>query len=244
MAIRFSTGLRDKLYGTGRATVHFAMAANTISFDNASGEIRDSGSDFLTNGALVGDLVYAIGTSLNSATPFTVTSAAAGVLVVTPAPTDEAAGTIFALVAASGGCLRDIFRNCVIREYTGSQPANADAAVGTATLLTEYTNNGGTFAHGAAANGLNFDVSSGGVISLAAAETPKGTALANGTAGWLRICANPTDNGLLSTTLPRIDMSVGTVSGVDALVATTARTIGKAYYINSGSFTFPYQYGV
>ena len=243
MAIRFSTGLRDKMYGTGRATIHASKAANTISFDNATSQIRDSGNGLLAAGFLVGDLVLAFGTANNNTT-FTVTVAAAGALTVTPAPTTEAAGTIFAIVAATGGQLRDVMRNFVMREYSGSQPATADAAVGTATLLVEYTNNGGTFAHGAAANGLNFDVSSAGVITTAAAETPKGTGLANGTAGWIRLCANPADNGLLSTTLPRIDMSVGTTSGVDALVATTAIQLGKIYYLNSGSFTFPYQYGV
>jgi len=243
MAIRFSTGLRDKMYGSDRALVHAALAGNNISFDNATGEIRHAGNGLLTAGFLVGDKVRAFGTANNNAT-FTVTAIVAGAATVTPAPTTEAAGTIFALAAATGGQLRDVMRNCVIREYSGSQPANADAAVGTATLLAEYTNNGEAFAHGAAANGLNFDVSSGGVIATAAAETPKGTGLANGTAGWIRICANPTDNGLLSTTLPRIDMSVGTTSGVDALVATTAIQLGKVYYLNSGSFTFPYQYGV
>lgn len=242
MTIRFSTGLRDGMYGTGRATVHASKAAATISFDNASGEIRDSGNGLLTAGFLVGDKVYAFGTSSNNTT-FTVTTALAGALTVTPAPTDEAAGTVFALVAASGGCLRDIMRNHVMREYSGAQPATADAAA-TGTLLVEYTDNAGAFVHGAAANGLNFDVSSGGVIATAAADTPKGLGLANGTAGWLRICANPSDSGALSTTLPRIDMSVGTTSGADAIVATTTVVTGKTYYLNSGSFTFPYQYGV
>jgi hypothetical protein len=230
------------MYGNSRATIQASMAAATISFDNATSAINDSGSGLITAGFLVGDLVTAFGTTSNNTT-FTVTAAVAGALTVTPAPVTEAAGTIKAIVAAAGGQLRDVFRNCVIREYSGSQPANADTTVGTATLLCEYTNNGGAFAHGAAANGLNFDESSGGVIALAATETPKATALATGTAGWIRICANPTDNGLASTTLPRIDMAVGTTSGSDALVATTARTVSKSYYINSGTFTFPYQYG-
>jgi len=243
MAIRFSTSLRTKMYGSDRALVHAALAGNNISFDNASGEIRHAGNGLLTAGFLVGDKVRAFGTANNNTT-FTVTAALAGALTVTPAPTTEAAGTIFALAAATGGSLRDVMRNFVMREYSGSQPASPDNAVGTATLLVEYTNNGGTFAHGAAANGLNFDAASANVIATAAGETPKGTGLANGTAGWIRLCANPADNGLASTTLDRIDMTVGTTSGVDALVATTAIQLGKVYYLNSGSFTFPLQYGV
>lgn len=218
------------------------MAANTISFDNTTSQIRDSGNGLLTAGALVGDKVYAFGTATNN-TSFTVTVAAAGALTVTPAPTTEAAGTIFALVAASGGQLRDAMRNCVVRAYTGSQPATADAAVGTATLLVEYSEDGGTFVHGTAANGLNWDASASGVLSFpATGETGKGTGLAAGTIGWMRICGNPADNGLLSTTLPRIDMAVSSSSGSDAQGA-TAIEVGKNYYLNTSTITFPYQVG-
>jgi hypothetical protein len=228
--------------GNSRATVHASKAASTISFDNSTAQIRDSGNGLLTAGFLVGDKVYAFGTATNN-TSFTVTVAAAGALTVTPAPTTEAAGTIFAIVAASGGQLRDVMRNCVCRAYSGSQPATADTAVGTATLLVEYSEDGGTFAHGSAANGLNFDASASGVISFpASTETAKGTGIAAGTIGWMRICGNPTDNGLVSTTLPRIDMAVSSSSGSDAEGA-TAIEVGKNYYLNTSTITFPYQAG-
>lgn len=243
MTIRPSTSLRNKMNGVGRATVHAKLAGNNISFDNASGEIRHAGNGLLSAGFLVGDKVYAINTVSNSAASFTVTAALAGALTVTPAPTDEAAGTVFALVAASGGSLRDVMRNCVVRGYSGSQPANSDAAVGTATLLVEYTNNGLAFVHGAAANGLNFDDSAAGIINFPlATETPKGIGLANGTIGWFRICANPADNGLASTTLDRIDMAVSTATTADA-VGSTAVEVGKYYYLNTSNLNFPYQYG-
>ncbi len=242
MTVRVSTGLRDKMLGSGRATLHGIMVANTISFDNASGEIRDSGSGLLTSGFLVGDVVYARGTSSNNA-EFTVTAAVAGVLTVTPAPTDEAAGTIFALIAGSGGQFRDVMRNGVLRGYSGSQPTNADAAA-SGTLLLEITESGGVFVHGEAANGINWDTASAGTISKAVAETWKASGLATGTLGYIRICGNPADTGASSTVLPRVDMSVGTTSGADMLVATTAIVAGKIYYLNDGVFTFPYQYGI
>lgn len=241
MAVRFSTGLRDKMYGNERVSIHFAIVKDTISFDSGSSEIRDSGNGFLSSGALVGDKVYARGTANNN-TEFTITAATEGVLTVTPAPTTEAAGTVFALVAGTGGSLRDIMRNGVLRGYSGSQPTNADSAI-TTTKLLEFTVDGGAFVHGSADNGINFDESSLATLSKAANETWKATGLANGTWGFVRICANPEDDGSESTTLPRIDMSVGTVSGVDMLVATTTITTGKIHYINDGSFTFPYQYG-
>ena len=102
------------------------------------------------------------------------------------------------------------------------------------------TDDGGAFVHGAPANGLNFQESSDGVIAFpGSGEVGKATGLTNGTLGWFRFCANPDDTGLASTTLPRIDMSIA-----DATLGTTAVVVDKIYYINSGSFTFPYQYGV
>jgi len=243
MTIRTSTGLRNKVNGVGRATIHAAIAANTISFDNGTAEIRDSGNAFISSGFLEDDSVYAYNTVSNSVTPFTVTSVAAGVMVVSPAPTDEAAGTVFVLVAASGGSLKDVMRNCVVKGYSGSQPATADSAVGTATLLVQYTNDGGTFTPGSPDNGLNFQDSSDGSMNFPLSdETPKGIGLADGTIGWFRICGNAADNGLASTTLPRIDMAVSTASTADAVGSTSVET-GKYYYLNTSNLNFPYQYG-
>lgn len=100
----------------------------------------------------------------------------------------------------------------IIRVYSGSQPASADAAV-TGTLLLEITLDGGAFSHGSSTNGLNWDTPTGGTISKPAADTWKGTGLAAGVAGWARYCSNPLDDGSSSTTLARIDMSVGKGTG-------------------------------
>ena len=244
MALRESSGCRNKRLGVGRASIVGHIAANTIAFTAAPDEITDSGNGLLSAGFLVGDEVYGAGTVSNN-TNFLVTAAAAGALTVSPAPTPEGAGTIFSLAAAQGvtnGGLKDILRNGVLRIYSGSQPATADAAT-TGTLLLEFTESGGVFVHGAAANGLNWGDAVLGVIDKAAGETWKATGLADGTAGWFRFSANPADIGAISTSLARVDGSVGT-SGTDMLVVSTAITTSDIYFMNSSTFTDPMQYGL
>jgi hypothetical protein len=119
----------------------------------------------------------------------------------------------------------------IIYGYSGSQPANADAAV-TGTLLIKFTVGSGAFSHGSATNGLDFDAPSSGTMSKAAAEVWSGVGIANGTLGWARFCGNPTDDTLASTTLPRIDMRVAT-SGAECNVSSTTIVTGATTTIDS-----------
>jgi len=112
----------------------------------------------------------------------------------------------------------------VLRLYSGSQPASADSAI-SGTLLAEITVGGGAFAHGTATNGLDFDAPVAGILSKAAAETWRGDGLADGVAGWFRFCANPVDTGGSSTTLARIDGSVGR-SAADLNLSNTSIVTG------------------
>ncbi len=100
----------------------------------------------------------------------------------------------------------------VIRVYSGAQPAAADNAV-TGTLLMEITVDAGAFSHGSATNGLEWDTPANGQISKPSGDTWKGLGIAAGVAGWARYCANPLDDGTASTSLARVDMSVGKGSG-------------------------------
>lgn len=103
--------------------------------------------------------------------------------------------------------------NGVIYIYSGAQPLSADNAV-SGTLLGKVTVDGGAFAFGSPTNGLNFDAPVAGVITKAVAEDWKFDGIVDGTAGWFRFMGNATDALGSSTTLPRIDGSVGT-SGAD-----------------------------
>lgn len=120
--------------------------------------------------------------------------------------------------------IKEALADGVIRIYSGSQPTSADSAT-TGTLLLEITVNGGAFAHGSPTNGLEFDAPTAGVLPKAAAETWQGNGIAAGTAGWFRFVGNATDNGGSSTTLPRIDGSVGK-SGADLNLSNITIAVG------------------
>ena len=127
--------------------------------------------------------------------------------------------------------LRAAMANGVIRIYSGAQPATADSPV-QGTLLVTITKDGGAFAHGSATNGLNFDAAAAAAISKAAAEAWQGLGLANGTMGWFRFSANPSDGGGSSPTLARIDGSCAKVGG-DLEVSSTAVVTGQPNTIDA-----------
>ena len=111
---------------------------------------------------------------------------------------------------------RTAYANCSIEAYTGAQPADVSLAP-TGTLLGRFTLGGLPWAHGAATNGLNFDVP---VVTSASVKMTKVPAEdwrfkcdVAGTIGWCRIVANPADAGAVSLTNNRIDISVGISSG-------------------------------
>lgn len=131
--------------------------------------------------------------------------------------------------------IKEAMADGVLRLYSGAQPLSADAAP-TGTLLAEITLNGGAFAHGAPTNGLEFDAPVNGVLSKAAAETWRGNGLADGVAGWFRMCANPADAGGASTTLARIDGSVGR-SSADLNLSNTNIVTGVPTSIDVFNFT-------
>ena len=129
------------------------------------------------------------------------------------------------------------FANGVMYVYSGPQPLNADAAV-QGTLLIKITLASGAFTFGTATNGINFDAPSSGVVAKAAAETWSGIGLANGIAGWFRLMGNPTDALGSSTSLPRMDGSVGTV-GADLNLSSVNVVTSAPTTIDVWQFTLP-----
>ena len=131
--------------------------------------------------------------------------------------------------------LRGIFTNGVIKLYTGAQPADADSAP-TGTMLGDITVGGGAFVEGSASNGLNFGAPSGRSISKASGETWKFTGVAAGTIGWFRFQANAVDNDSVSTSLSRIDGSVGITSG-DMRMTSVTSAVGTSITVDTFSIT-------
>lgn len=253
MAIKFSTGLRDMQAGL-QATISAVCAGSgdTLALvDNGASPdtiTRASGS-FITDGFVAGDKL-----TLSGATTGANDTAVTGELVATVAAltltldtgvvdTAEAFAAATVLAAATGGSLKDIFRNGCLWIFSGSQPSDADQAF-SGTQLVKITESSGAFSHGAEANGLELGDYAGGYIEKCADETWSGVVLADGTAAHFLLVANPTDSLAASTTLPRISGSVGTVgSGADLQLATTSLVTGRTQTIDTFKLTLPAYYG-
>ena len=131
------------------------------------------------------------------------------------------------------------FADGVIYIYSGPQPLSADNAV-SGTLLGIVSQDGLPFTFGSTTNGLNFDAPVAGVVQKAVADVWKFDGIAAGTAGWFRLMANAVDNLGSSTTLVRMDGSVGT-SGADLNLSQISVAIGAPNTIDVFQFTVPAQ---
>ncbi len=127
-----------------------------------------------------------------------------------PKRSNEAANTACDAMAA-------LANSGKLRIYDGSQPANADAAIGGANLLAELTMNATAF--GASVAG----------VATANAITSDTSADATGTATWFRVWKS---NG----TSPLWDGTVGT-SGADLNLNAVALVAGAAVSITSFTVT-------
>ena len=118
--------------------------------------------------------------------------------------------------------MRDIFKDGVLRIFAGTAPATADAAI-TGNLLVQLTLSSAAFVAGAFDNGLEFSAATAGVIGILAGETWSGVNVGTGTqvATHFRFCGNASDSNGVSTSLPRIQGTVGT-SGTDITTANTS----------------------
>lgn len=133
------------------------------------------------------------------------------------------------------GSVKTTFDDGYIDVYAGTVPADADAALGGATLLVTYSDNG---AAEGAGNGLDLDTAAaGGAIGKAPAQVWKGNAAATGTASFFRY-RQTGDGGLLSTTDVRIQGTVGG-GGADLFVTSTSFSSGVDYTLDAFSLSIP-----
>ncbi len=250
MTIKYSTGLRDKLQGY-KAVVKGAVVGAGLTFVDGGGSadtITDSGSGFITADFAPGDILFCQGattgandTALNG---IVIANVAAGTLTIPTGSVNTgesgAAGTVIA--CAKGGSLKDIFKDCVMYIYSGSQPSDPDDAV-SSTLLMTVTQDSGAFVAAAFDNGLEFENDpTDGVIEKASGEVWSGVCTTAGQAGWFMICGNETDARAASTTLPRMTGSIGTANA-DAIMPSTTLVAAKTYTLDSFALTLPMYYG-
>lgn len=129
------------------------------------------------------------------------------------------------------GSLKSLLAAGFLKIYAGTEPATADAALGSATLLTTISiSSGGT--------GINLDTTaSGGVVTKAPSETWSGTNAATGTASFFRFVA-PGDDGTLSTTQVRMQGTVG-LAGADMNLSSVTLTSAATQTIDYFTVSLP-----
>ena len=141
-----------------------------------------------------------------------------------------ATGSVVTVPGANG--LKGLLDNGVIRVYSGAQPASADAAP-TGTLLGSITKDGASYTEGVVTNGLVLAAPSGRSVSKSS-DVWKLTGVASGTAGYGRYQSLAVDDDSVSTTLVRVDFSIGITSG-DMRVTSVTTSIGSTATVDSFS---------
>ena len=127
------------------------------------------------------------------------------------------------------GSLKAALAGGEIRIYSGTIPADANAAIGGATLLCTLKNAGA---------GINFDASAaGGVLSKDPGETWTGTNVAGGVATFFRHVLSA-DTGASSTTDRRIQGTIAT-AGADMVLGNTTLTNGAVQSMPNYSVAAP-----
>ncbi len=146
-------------------------------------------------------------------------------------------GLVNEMVGPGGSSFADALEYGVIRGYSGTQPADADAAE-QGTLLVEWTKGSAAATTPmTVANGLTFDAAVDGESPKTDGQTWSGVAVATGTLGWFRHYAAPYTLGA-STTAVRMDGAIST-SGAEMNIANTGVTSGGTSTLDSASISIP-----
>ncbi len=114
--------------------------------------------------------------------------------------------TGFASAILGSQSFESIFNGGSIEIRTGTQPDNADMPA-TGTVIARVTRDGGAWAAGSLANGLQF-TRSGRYAMKPYDHVWQLKGSASGVAGWFRLVGNAPDDGSASLSLPRIDGTV------------------------------------
>lgn len=232
MALRLSTGLRNKMLGT----IH-SIAGITVSAVTATDTIADSGNTLLTL-FRPGEVVLISGSSGGTNDGYqTVTSIAStgATMVLSNVAGNESANAALTITGFGKSWL-EIFKDGLLDIYSGSQPTDADT-IESGTKLCTITISSGAFTKGTATNGLEFGTPAAGVVGIKSGETWTGLCVASGTAGWFRFYDNSYITGA-STTSIRFDGSVGT-SGAQLNVSSTTFTTGATETVSTMTITLP-----
>jgi len=246
MAFRLSTALRNALLEKEAVVGELSIHVNSITFGDGDGSggrdtVNDSGNGLANH--KVGDKLEVKGSASNDGS-YEIMSVTAGIIEVLAdmLTTEDATGINIALASCRGGSFNDIFRNGIMRIFSGAQPATADD-IETGTLLVEISVGSGAFVSGAPEFGLNFgETAAGAVLAKAALETWSGVAGAGATAGYFRFYPNDVDNHVGDDaggeTMVRFDGAIATSGAQLNMSSTTIVALGTTT-IDSVAVTLP-----
>lgn len=131
--------------------------------------------------------------------------------------------------------LKDSLDDGYIKVYSGTVPADADAALGAAVLLNTYSDAG---ASPGAGNGLDMAAAAAsGALLKESTQTWKGTAVATGVATFWRY-VQLADTGAASSSEKRIQGTIGG-AGADLFVQSTTFTSAEEYTLDYFSVAVP-----
>lgn len=212
---------------TGTKLVTFSDASGTWTAETpATGTITIAGASGSVNTVTVGSkniLDVAVDFDTDLATTATALAAA---LNASSLNNDFDAGAVGAVVTLTTRPGRAVQYNTVALSATLT------------TLTATYAN----FASGVAAvNGLLFGAAASGILTKRASQIWTGIAVASGTAGWYRLRGPLADSGAASTTLMRLDGSIG-ASGANLIMSPTTMTLGATQTMSAFSPTIPSEY--
>ena len=232
MAFKMSTGLVNALMGK-----QDSITGTDLKITGAT-TITSTAGALLTAGFRPEDTLLLSGwpTAGNNTGIYTLGTVAAGSMAVSGTPLNIEDGDADSKIMNAAKGFKQIFANGVIRIYSGSVPADADADEGAGTLLLEISKDSIAITPGAAANGLNFDAIVAGLLSKNA-DVWSDVGIATGTAAWWRMYDNGRITGA-SSTAKRCDGLVGT-SGVTLILSSTSIVSGATTTLDTANFTMP-----
>ena len=240
MSLQLSTGLLKALMSKKAEILDGLYLTDAVWVDANPDTLATTAGDFTTiTGIAAGDYLASFNcVAAGNDGVRLIATVAAKLITFAAGETVTASGSGVATIAIlKGGSWKELFKNGVLRIYSGSQPTNADSAE-TGTLLVEISESGATFTPGSAANGLDFEAdATAGEIEKESAQTWKGTAGASGVAGWFRFYDNARTTGASSSAI-RFDGAVRTSGGELTLTSTTI-TSGAITTIDGFTATLP-----
>lgn len=133
----------------------------------------------------------------------------------------------------SGSSLRQALTGMVLRVYAGTEPASADASIGSATLLVTYTNGG-------SGGALEFEPNAvAAVLEKSSSQVWQGEAVATGQATFCRLVL-PADTDGNSNTAVRLQGDVG-VGGRFLNITSTSISAGAVQRCGAFAIAQPLQ---